>query len=179
MGRQRFGSGYSSKYWHRSHINARVCEQGCTSYNHFISKGNILQSVTVIFVDKGGNLQEFHQYPWHLSWLWLRLCMFSTIWLELWSVIYKFWFEFTCLIVCSDNLPWETWWAYLPHWIRNLLLYISEWCSRTEAGQIIFFQVINHALVSHILNWCRDLKGNCIIHGRLRAVDWHWQLCIH
>ena len=38
----------------------------------------------------------------------------------------------------SDNIPWEAWWAYLPHWIWNLLLFISIWFVKKSSGLYSF-----------------------------------------
>ena len=126
MGWQRSSSGDSTKYWHWSYINARLCEQGCSGNDHFLSIGNILQPVTINVMDKGRDLKQFHQCSWHLHWLWSRLGMFfwhsytqSTWWIFV-SYALK-----NSLCFVPDNIPWEAWWSYMPYRSWNLLLHTS------------------------------------------------------
>lgn len=141
MGQQRFGCGYSSKCRLWSHINARICKQRCSSYNHFLSKGDILQSFKVNIVDKGRDFPEFHQCSGHLSWLWSWLCkIFKCSW-NLKLLVCSQWIspnyelEFHLIMnSSSDYIPRKARWAYLPHRVRNLLLHIRPWCPERSAG---------------------------------------------
>lgn len=60
----------------------------------------------------------------------------------------KFWISASNLFACvlsiltttffTDNIPWHAWWTYLPHWVRNLLLYAGFWFVGTSRGLHVF-----------------------------------------